>query len=120
TSFPQFFGDPTAAGLAGSRQRVSVSLAKRLGNISTFVSIDHTSYWNRSSDDRLGLTLARTVSIGALRNVSLNVSAYHTRGVTGNGNQVFLAMTIPLGNRQVVSTSVTSSSTGGTSISTGY
>ncbi|WP_199029210.1 fimbria/pilus outer membrane usher protein [Ralstonia sp. ASV6] len=120
TSFPQFFGDPTAAGLAGSRQRVSLSLAKRLGDVSAFLSLDHTSYWNRSPDDRLGLTLTRTVSIGSVRNISLNVSAYRTRGVTGNGNQVFLAMTIPLGNRQVVSTSVTSSSTGGTNISTGY
>nr|WP_212635776.1 fimbria/pilus outer membrane usher protein [Ralstonia insidiosa] len=120
TSFPQFFGDPTAAGLAGSRQRVSVSLAKRLGDVSAFLSLDRTSYWNRSPDDRLGLTLTRTVSVGSVRNISLNMSAYRTRGVAGNGNQVFLAMTIPLGNRQVVSTSVTSSSTGGTNISTGY
>lgn len=120
TSFPQFFGDPTVAGLAGSRQRVSVSSAKRLGMLSTFLTYDRTSYWDRTPDDRIGLTLARTVSLGNLHNVSLNFSAYHTRGFAGGSNQVFLAMTIPLGNRQVASSSVTTSGAGGLNFSTGY
>lgn len=119
TTFPQFIGDPTNYGLSGSKQRLSLTIAKRLFGVSTFLSYDHSSYWDRESDDRFGLTLARSVSIGKLKNVNLNFSAFRSEGVSGSGNQVYLSATIPLGNRQTVSTSVSSTSTGGVSVSSG-
>ncbi|WP_176300497.1 fimbria/pilus outer membrane usher protein [Burkholderia vietnamiensis] len=120
TSFPQYFGDPTAAGLAPGKQRYSISLAKRVMDVSTFVSYDHTSYWNRPSDERIGVTAATAVRIGSLRNVSLNLSAYRTRGGGGSGNQLFVSATIPFGSRQTVTTSVASTSGGGTNVTAGY
>ncbi|WP_184007940.1 MULTISPECIES: fimbria/pilus outer membrane usher protein [unclassified Paraburkholderia] len=119
TTFPQFSGDPTAYGLAGSRHRFSMTLAKRVFGVSTFLSYDHSSYWDRPSDDRVGLTLARTVSVGKLKNVSLNFSAFRSTGSTGNGNQIFASATIPLGNRQTASTSVSSVSGGGVNVNAG-
>ncbi|WP_233856745.1 fimbria/pilus outer membrane usher protein [Paraburkholderia sp. HD33-4] len=119
TTFPQFSGDPTSYGLAGSRQRFSMTLARRMFGVSTFLSYDHSSYWDRQSDDRVGLTLARTVSVGKLKNVSLNFSAFRSTGSTGSGNQIFASATIPLGNRQTASTSVSSVTGGGVNVNAG-
>ncbi|RKF49453.1 fimbria/pilus outer membrane usher protein [Paraburkholderia fungorum] len=120
TTFSQFSGDPTAYGLAGGKQRYSMTLAKRIWGVSTYLSYDHSSYWDREADDRFGLTLARTVSVGTLKNVSLNFSAFRNQSVTGSGNQVFVSATIPLGNRQTAAANVTSSSTGGVNVNAGF
>ena len=119
TTFPQFFGDPTYYGLNSSKQRLSLTLAKRIFGVSTFLSYDHSSYWDSESDDRFGLTLARMVSIGKLKNVNLNFSAFRTQGASGKGTQVFLSAAIPLGSRQTVSTNVSSTSGSGVSVTTG-
>ncbi|OLL28250.1 fimbrial protein [Burkholderia sp. SRS-W-2-2016] len=119
TTFPQFIGDATSYGQNGSRQRLSMTLAKRLFGVSTFLSYDHSSYWDRESDDRYGISLARTVSFAKVKNVNLNFSAFRTQGISGSGNQIFLSASIPLGGRQTVSTSVSSSSAGGIGVSTG-
>nr|WP_322013507.1 fimbria/pilus outer membrane usher protein [Paraburkholderia sp. J12] len=119
TTFQQFYGDPTYYGLNSSKQRLSLTLAKRIFGVSTFLSYDHSSYWDSQSDDRFGLTLARSVSIGTVKNINLNFSAFRTQGASGNGAQVFLSAAIPLGLRQTVSTNVSSSTGSGVSVTTG-
>lgn len=120
TTFPQFIGDPTYYGLNSSKQRLSLTLAKRILGVSTFVSYDHSSYWANQSDDRFGVTLARAVSFDRLKNINLNFSAFRTQGATGSGTQVFLSAAIPLGSRQTVSTSVSSTSGNGVNVTTGF
>ncbi|WP_455778163.1 fimbria/pilus outer membrane usher protein [Burkholderia stabilis] len=120
TTFQQYYGDPSATGLAPGKQRFSISLAKRVMDVSTYLSYDHTSYWNQPSDERIGLTAAKTLRIGPLRNVSLNLSLYRTQGVAGSGNQMFVSATIPFGSRQTVTTSISSASGGGTNATVGY
>lgn len=120
TTFSQFSGDPTSVSNAGGRQRVSVTLAKRFFDYSTFLSVDHSSYWDRPSDDRLGFTVARTISFGNLKNVGLNLSAFYTRGAVNDGTQVYVSATIPLGNNQTATTNISSNSSGRTDINAGF
>ncbi|MFD0878766.1 fimbria/pilus outer membrane usher protein [Variovorax dokdonensis] len=120
TTFSQFSGDPNSLSNAGSRQRVSLTLAKRLFDYSTFFSVDYASYWDRPAESRYGVTVARTIALGSLRNVGLNLSAFHTRGYAGNGAQVYFTATIPLGNGQAVTANVSSNSQGHTDVNGGF
>jgi outer membrane usher protein PapC len=120
TTFPQFISDPTYYGLNSSKQRLSMTLAKRIFGVSTFVSFDHSSYWANRSDDRFGLTLARSVSFENLKNINLNFSAFRTQGASGSGTQILLSASIPFGSRQTVSTSVSSTSGNGVSVTAGF
>ncbi|KVT95977.1 fimbrial protein [Burkholderia ubonensis] len=119
TNFSQFSGDPTAYGLANSKQRYSATLSKRFGETSTYFSYDQTTYWARSSDQRVGLTLTRAFSLGALRRVNVSLSAFRTLGAGGSGNQLSVTATLPIGDRQTVTSSVTTGG-GSTSASAGY
>lgn len=119
TNFQQFSGDPTASGLANGKQRYSAMLSKRFGDTSTYFSYDQTTYWARPSDRRIGVTLTRAFSLGALKSVNLGFSAFRTQGAGGGGNQVSLTATLPLGERQTLTSSV-SAGEGGTSVNAGY
>ncbi|MBN3792478.1 fimbrial biogenesis outer membrane usher protein [Burkholderia sp. Ac-20353] len=119
TNFSQFSGDPTAFGLANSKQRYSATLSKRFGGTSTYFSYDQTTYWARPSDQRIGLTLTRAFSLGALRHVNVSMSAFRTLGAAGGGNQFSVTATLPIGDRQTLTSSVTTGS-GSTSVNAGY
>ncbi|MEO6919423.1 MAG: fimbria/pilus outer membrane usher protein [Collimonas sp.] len=120
SNFSQFTGDPFSYALNAGKQRYSVTLAKRFSGVSTNLSYDHSTYWDVAPTDRFGLSLARTVSIGTLRNVSVNFSAYRSKDYTGSNTQVYAGLTIPLGTMSMISTNVQSTSYGGTSTNTGY
>jgi len=120
TNFSQFTGDPSSYSLNAGKQRYSVTLAKRFAGVSTNLSYDHSTYWDVAPTDRFGLSLARTMSIGALKNVSLNFSAYRSKDYTGSNAQVYAGLTIPLGTMSMVSTNFQNTSYGGSSTSVGY
>ncbi|WP_093160355.1 fimbria/pilus outer membrane usher protein [Variovorax sp. YR216] len=120
TTFSQFTGDPDAYSFAGSKQRFSISLSKRLFDVSTFLSYDRSTYWDRDPDERFGVSLARSVSIGALKNVNLSLSAFHNRGPSGRSNQIYVSATIPFGDRHTVSTNVSSSTGSGVNANVGF
>ncbi len=119
TNFQQFAGDPTAYGLANSKQRYSAMLSKRFGDTSSYLSYDQTTYWSRPSDQRIGVTLTRAFSFSGLRSVSVSLSAFRTQGAAGNGNQFSVTATLPLGERQTLTSSVTTGM-GSTSVNAGY
>jgi outer membrane usher protein FimD/PapC len=120
TNFSQFSGDQSSYSLNAGKQRYSVTLAKRFAGVSTNLSYDHSTYWDVAPTDRFGVSLARTVSIGSLRNVSLNFSAYQSKDYTGRNSQIYAGLTIPLGTMSMLSTSVQSTSYGGSSTTVGY
>lgn len=86
TNFAQFSGDPTAYGLANSKQRYSATMSKRFGDTSAYFSYDQTTYWERASEQRVGVTLTRAFSVGALRNLNVSVSAFRTQSAGASGN----------------------------------
>ncbi|MQR02498.1 fimbria/pilus outer membrane usher protein [Glaciimonas sp. GS1] len=120
TTFSQFFGDPSSYALNGGKQRFSVNLAKRFVGLSTNFSYDRSTYWDVTPAERLGVSLARTMSIGTLKNVSVNFSAYRSKDYTGSNTQVFAGLTIPLGATSMISTNVQNTSYGGSSAAVNY
>ncbi|MDN7654819.1 fimbria/pilus outer membrane usher protein [Burkholderia multivorans] len=119
TNFAQFSGDPTAYGLANSKQRYSATMSKRFGDTSAYFSYDQTTYWERASEQRVGVTLTRAFSIGALRNLNVSVSAFRTQSAGASGNQVSVTATLPIGGRHTVTSNLTTGN-GSTSVNAGY
>ncbi|PFH12820.1 fimbria/pilus outer membrane usher protein [Burkholderia sp. JKS000303] len=119
TNFAQFSGDPTAYGLANSKQRYSATLSKRFGATSTYFSYDQTTYWARTSEQRVGLTLTRAFSIGALRNLNVSMSMFRTQSAGASGNQFSVTASLPIGGRHTVTSNLTTGS-GSTSVNAGY
>ncbi|WP_427312202.1 fimbria/pilus outer membrane usher protein, partial [Bacillus paramycoides] len=78
TNFSQFVGDPDSYSLNSGKQRYSVTLAKHFSWLSTSVSYDHSTYWDAAPSERFGLSLARSFSIGNVKNINANLSAYQT------------------------------------------
>ncbi|AMP09593.1 type VII secretion system (T7SS), usher family protein [Collimonas arenae] len=120
TNFSQFVGDPSSYSFNAGKQRYSVALAKRISGVSTTLSYDHSTFWDVKPTDRFGVSLARTIAIGTLKNISLNFSAYRSKDYTGNTSQAYAGLTIPLGTTSMLSTNMQSSSYGGTSTTVGY
>ncbi|MBU9663984.1 fimbria/pilus outer membrane usher protein [Burkholderia multivorans] len=119
TNFAQFSGDPTAYGLANSKQRYSATMSKRFGDTSAYLSYDQTTYWERASEQRVGVTLTRAFSVGALRNLNVSVSAFRTQSAGAGGNQVSVTATLPIGGRHTVTSNLTTGN-GSTSVNAGY
>ncbi|MCO1426417.1 fimbria/pilus outer membrane usher protein [Burkholderia multivorans] len=119
TNFAQFSGDPTAYGLANSKQRYSATMSKRFGDASAYFSYDQTTYWERASEQRVGVTLTRAFSVGALRNLNVSVSAFRTQSAGASGNQVSVTATLPIGGRHTVTSNLTTGN-GSTSVNAGY
>ncbi|WP_456301136.1 fimbria/pilus outer membrane usher protein [Burkholderia multivorans] len=119
TNFAQFSGDPTAYGLANSKQRYSATMSKRFGDTSAYFSYDQTTYWERASEQRVGVTLTRAFSVGALRNLNVSVSAFRAQSAGASGNQVSVTATLPIGGRHTVTSNLTTGN-GSTSVNAGY
>jgi outer membrane usher protein len=120
TNFSQFVGDSDAYASNASKQRYSVMLSKRFSGLSTTLSYDHSTYWNASPTERFGLTLARSFSVGNVRNVNVNLSAYQSQSSRRYDSQIYLGVTVPLGGNSTISSSMQRSSSGGASSSVGY
>ncbi|MBC3378119.1 outer membrane usher protein [Serratia fonticola] len=62
-----------------------------------YLNYDHQTYWNRPTNDRYNLTIASYFDIGAVRNLSLSLSAYRNRynGIYDNG--LYLSLSLPWG-----------------------
>ncbi|SDJ30499.1 outer membrane usher protein [Pseudomonas delhiensis] len=120
TNFSQFVGDPESYSLNSSKQRYSVMLAKHFSWLSASLSYDHSTYWDVPSTDRFGLSLARSFSVGKLKNVNVNLSAFQTKNSQNNDSQILLSVSIPLSSSSIMSSNVQHSSSSSSSTSVGY
>lgn len=120
TNFLQFVGDADAYSLNSGKQRYSVTVAKHFPWLSTSFSYDHSTYWDAPAADRFGLTVARSFSLGNVKNINVNVSAYQTRNSRQNDAQIYLGVTVPLGGNSMMSSNLQRSGSAGSSASIGY
>lgn len=120
TNFSQFVGDPDSYSLNSGKQRYSVTLAKHFSWLSTSVSYDHSTYWDAAPSERFGLSLARSFSIGNVKNINANLSAYQTRNTRQNDSQIYLGVSIPLGGNSMLSSNMQRSGAGASSGNVGY
>lgn len=120
TNFSQFVGDADAYSLNSGKQRYSVTVTKHFPWLSTSFSYDHSTYWDAPAADRFGLTVARSFSLGNVKNINVNVSAYQTRNSRRNDAQIYLGVTVPLGGNSMMSSNLQRSGSAGSSASVGY
>lgn len=120
TTFSQFVGDPESLSLNAGKQRYSVMLAKRFAWLSTSFSFDHSTYWDAAPSDRFGLSVARSFSVGNVKNINVNLSAYQTKNARNNDSQLYIGVSIPLGDRSMMSSNVQRSGSGASSTNVGY
>ena len=120
TNFSQFIGDPDSYALNSGKQRYSVTLAKRFFWLSTSLSYDHSTYWDASPSERFGLSLARSFSVGGVKNVNVSLSAYQTRNTRNDDSQIYLGVSVPLGSHSMLSSNVQHSGAGTSSANVGY
>ena len=120
TNFSQFVGDPDSYALNSGKQRYSVMLAKRFAWLSTSLSFDHSTFWDAAPSDRFGLTLARSFTLGNVKNINLNLSAYQTKNAQHSDAQLYLGVSVPLGGNAIMSSNVQRSSAGASSTNVGY
>ncbi|MGZ9667419.1 fimbria/pilus outer membrane usher protein [Pseudomonas sp. GNP014] len=120
TNFSQFVGDADAYSLNSGKQRYSVTVAKHFPWLSTSFSYDHSTYWDAPAADRFGLTVARSFSLGNVKNINVNVSAYQIQNSRQNDAQIYLGVTVPLGGNSMMSSNLQRSGSAGSSASVGY
>lgn len=120
TNFSQFIGDPESYALSSGKHRYSVTLAKHFSWLSTSLSYSHSTYWDASPSERFGLSLARSFSAGEVKNINVNLSAYQTRNARNDDSQIYVSVSIPLGDHSMLSSNAQHSGSGRSSTNIGY
>src|SRR3990167_3501206 len=120
TNFSQFAGDPDSYALNSGKQRYSVTLAKHFDWLSASFSYDHSTYWDAAPSDRFGLSPACSFSVGNVKNINVNLSAYQTQNSQSHESQIYLGVSIPLDSNSMLSSNIQHSGYGESSANVGY
>ncbi|WP_392566959.1 outer membrane usher protein [Utexia brackfieldae] len=92
-----------------SREMYTLSFNKNFTDIqaSLYFNYDHQTYWNSSNVDRYSLMASKYFDIGALKNISVSLSAYRQVFDNKNNDGLFLSLTLPLGDANYLGYSLT-------------
>ena len=63
-----------------------------------FLTYTHQNYWNRSSQDRYGISLGRSFNVGNIRGITTNISAYRSDYEGRKDDSIALSLSIPVGD----------------------
>ncbi|KPD04190.1 outer membrane usher protein [Moellerella wisconsensis] len=84
----------------GSKELYTISLNKNFRDVgmSMYLNYNHQTYWDRSDNNYYSLTLSKYFDVGAIRNISVNLSANRSmyNGVTDDS--IYLSTSFPLSN----------------------
>lgn len=78
-------------------------------HLSAYLNYSHQTYWDRPTDDRYTLTVARSFDFGKLRNLNVSATAYRNRYFGTHDNGMYLSLSVPWDNGGTVSYSGTMS-----------
>jgi len=65
-----------------------------------FLTYTHQNYWNRGTQNRYGMSLGRSFSVGGIRGVTTNISAYRTFYEGLSDDSIALTFSVPLGDNK--------------------
>ncbi|WP_442801233.1 outer membrane usher protein [Serratia rubidaea] len=86
--------------VGSSKEMYTISFNKQFRDlgVSTFISYNHQTYWDRAANDRYNLTVSHYFDLWSMRNLSLSLSAYRNTydGVKDDG--AHLSLSIPWGS----------------------
>ncbi|MGF7540211.1 outer membrane usher protein [Providencia rettgeri] len=95
----------------GNKELYTVSLNKNFVDLgmSLYLNYNHQTYWDQPDNDYYSIMLSKYMDIGALKNVSLNVTATRTEYNGVKDDSLFLSTSFPLSNGANVGYSLNSS-----------
>ena len=67
-----------------------------------FLTYTHQSYWDQSSEDRYGLSVGRSFTVGGIRGVTTNISAYRSYYEGRKDDSINFTLSVPVGDSQWV------------------
>jgi len=83
-----------------SRELYTVMVSKFFQDLELTMNGDysHQTYWDRPDNDRWSLSLSKYMDIGTWKNISLSLTAYHSRYDRSNDDGGYLSLSIPWSN----------------------
>ncbi|CAI1965889.1 Outer membrane usher protein papC precursor [Serratia fonticola] len=66
--------------------------------LSAYVNYNHQTYWDRPTNERYNLTLARYFDIGRFKNLSLSMTGYRNQYNGSRDDGMYLSLSMPWGN----------------------
>lgn len=90
---------------SNSREMYSITLAQDLGVLATSAqfSYNRQTYWDRPESERYSLALSRYFDVMQWKNASLSLSAWRNRYNQVSDQGLYLALSLPFGQRSTVS-----------------
>ncbi|MEX9610799.1 outer membrane usher protein [Providencia manganoxydans] len=84
----------------GNKELYTISLNKNFNDfgISLYLNYNHQTYWDRPDNDYYSIMLSKYMDIGALKNVSLNISANRSEYNGVKDDSLYVSASIPLSN----------------------
>ncbi|MEZ6878840.1 outer membrane usher protein [Enterobacter sp. KBR-315C3_2022] len=88
------------ARIGNGKEMYTITLSKQFRDLglSTYLNYSHETFWDRPENNRFNLTLSHYFDLGALRNISMSLSAYNNKYNSVNDNGAYLSFTLPWGN----------------------
>lgn len=65
-----------------------------------FLTYTHQNYWNRSSQNRFGVSLGRAFNVGQIRGITTNISAYRSYYEGRTDDSIAVSLSIPVGDNK--------------------
>lgn len=75
---------------------------RRLG-LSAYLNYNHQTYWDRPTNERYNLTLARYFDIGRFKSLSLSMTGYRNKYNGTHDDGMYLSLSMPWGNSGSIS-----------------
>lgn len=83
-----------------SKELYTVSLSKNFSELgfSTYLSYNHQTYWDRKGTDYYSVSISKYLDIGAVKNISLSLSANRNMYNGVKDDSMFISASMPLSN----------------------
>ncbi|EMH4079066.1 outer membrane usher protein [Serratia ureilytica] len=93
----------------GNKEMYTITYNQQLRELglSAYLNYEHQTYWDRPSNDRYNLTVARYFDLGRFKNLSLSLTAYRNRYNERNDDGMYLGLSVPWGNGATLSYNTT-------------
>lgn len=88
-----------------SKEMYTVSFSKQFTDLglSSYLSYSHETYWNRPTREYYNLSLSKYITIGQVKNIGANLSAFRNQYNETTDDGVYLNFSVPLGDSGYIS-----------------
>ncbi|WP_447908000.1 outer membrane usher protein [Serratia fonticola] len=86
--------------VGSNKEMYTVSFNKQFTSIGlgAYLNYYHQTYWDKPTNDRYNLQLAKAFDFGSVKNVSVSMTAYRNQYNNTNDDGVYLSLSMPWGN----------------------